>query len=138
MSTAILISIILITLVYVFWPYLFQRIYIPDNEIPDALINLMESRDNMLSVIKDLEFDYDIGKLSIEDFTEMNAQYRNKAISIFREIELHKKRKNNERREQQIPEIWTKNEKNICVICNKPSKKGDRYCRNCGYQLNSR
>ncbi len=139
MSTAILILIILITIVYVSWPYLFERINMPGHQLSDdsgQLLELIESRDNMLSTIKDLEFDYDIGKLTTEDFTKMNAQYRNKAIDLFRKIELYKKGGKDNSGEKSKPGIRTKNEKNLCSICNYPSNKVDRFCRNCGNQLN--
>ena len=139
MSTAILILIILITIVYVSWPYLFERINMPDHKLSDEsghLVELIESRDIMLSTIKDLEFDYDIGKLTTEDFTKMNAQYRNKAIELFRKIELYKKGGKDNSGEKSIPEIRTK--KDLCSICNYPSNKMDRFCRNCGNQLNHR
>jgi len=135
MSTVITILIILITLSFIFWPYLFKRINASENISTDQsgqLLDLIDMKENMLSTIKDLEFDHDIGKLSTEDYNKMNTQYRNKAIDLMKKIELQQ---NSGIHEDTIGDIHVSNNKNMCAICNEYCNPGDRYCSNCGHQL---
>ncbi|MFQ6610328.1 MAG: hypothetical protein ACE5D7_05945 [Fidelibacterota bacterium] len=136
MSTVIWITIIIAALTYIFWPYLFHKAHRPDSEMPEGsgqLIDLVESRDTVLSTIKDLEFDYDIGKLSNDDFNTMNTQYRNKAINLIKKIELQK---NTIKENEPTHKEFINKKGNICNRCKEKYLEDDAYCRNCGYQLN--
>ncbi len=133
MSTVLSILIIGVTLSYVIWPYLTQRRNQLDGESysdDGDLLDLLESKDNMLSTIKDLEFDYDIGKLSIEDYNQMNASYRQKTINLFKKIESLT---NNDAEVK--GKFQVNRQENVCMKCNEICNAKDRYCNNCGHRL---
>lgn len=53
----------------------------------DRLTELMAQKDTVLKSIKDLEFDYHVGKLSDEDFERFNLRLRRQAIGLIQQIE---------------------------------------------------
>ncbi|HSC35488.1 MAG TPA: zinc-ribbon domain-containing protein, partial [Thermodesulfobacteriota bacterium] len=44
-------------------------------------------KDSLLTAIKDIEFDYGLGKLSREDFEELHGKYRAEAAGLLKEID---------------------------------------------------
>lgn len=51
------------------------------------LKGLHHEKDSVYNSIKDIEFDYEIGKLSKNDFEELDMAYKSKAISLLKEID---------------------------------------------------
>lgn len=51
------------------------------------LENLLFEREAALLAIRDLQLDHDMGKLSDDDFTELDARYRAHAIEILKELD---------------------------------------------------
>jgi|Deesub1362B_J571_1020462.scaffolds.fasta_scaffold27237_1 hypothetical protein len=54
---------------------------------PAKLRELMEARSEVLSALKDLEFEYHTGKISAEDYAELKKEYEVKAYSIFQQLD---------------------------------------------------
>lgn len=73
-------------LAYVVWPLLKQgqtRVLVED----DRLADLLGRKDAVLTAIKDLEFDYRVGKLDEEDYRRYDARLRRQAIGLMQQIE---------------------------------------------------
>jgi hypothetical protein len=51
------------------------------------LENLLFEREALLTALRDLQMDYSMGKLSDEDFAALDAQYRERAISVLKELD---------------------------------------------------
>lgn len=51
------------------------------------LKGLHNEKDSVYNSIKDIEFDYEIGKLSKNDFEELDMAYKSKAISLLKGID---------------------------------------------------
>jgi len=84
LTVALLIS--LVALLYVVWPI------IQPNEEPvwvedDRLTEMISRKDAVLRSIKDLEFDYQVGKVSDEDYERFNQRLRRQAITYIQQIE---------------------------------------------------
>lgn len=66
--------------------------YEEGNHSPDPglekIKNLEARKESLLSAIKDIEFDYGLGKLSKEDFEELRDKYKVEAASALREIDI--------------------------------------------------
>jgi hypothetical protein len=88
--TAILIASVigLAALFYVVWPLLAPRVP-PYQQQDDRLIDLINRKDVTLAAIKDLEFDYHVGKISEEDFQRFNERLRRQAMIYMQQIEKH-------------------------------------------------
>lgn len=77
-----------LTFVFVGYPLLRPRRAEPSLDVEAAeLEELMAKRDETLAAIKELEFDYESGSLSPEDFKEMEERYRERAIAILKDID---------------------------------------------------
>jgi hypothetical protein len=88
--TAILIAVVigLAALFFVVWPLLAKRVP-PYQQQDDRLIDLINRKDVVLAAIKDLEFDFHVGKISAEDFERFNERLRRQAIIYMQQIEKH-------------------------------------------------
>jgi hypothetical protein len=53
----------------------------------DRLTDLLSRKDSALAAIKELEFDYQVGKMSEEDFQRMDQRLRRQAIGLIQQIE---------------------------------------------------
>ncbi|MBP7960576.1 MAG: zinc ribbon domain-containing protein [Caldilineaceae bacterium] len=71
---------------YVIWPLVDTKpapLMIED----DRLAELMGQKDTVLKSIKDLEFDYQVGKITDEDFERFNLRLRRQAVGLIQQIE---------------------------------------------------
>jgi NADH pyrophosphatase NudC (nudix superfamily) len=53
----------------------------------DKLVELLGRKDSVLQAIKDLEFDYRVGKISQEDYERIDQRLRRQAIGLLQQIE---------------------------------------------------
>ncbi len=87
----IAIAIIVIAVVAIVgWPYFSQSGDSEDafNSAADPVLeNLVVQRDATYATIKDLEFDYAMGKLSEADYKSMRAKSETKAVAILQELD---------------------------------------------------
>jgi len=79
------------TALFVAWPLMFgcrrpEEFLGPEPGEP-ALQRLLFQRDSVYAAVKELEFDLAVGKLSREDFEQLNERYRKKAVAILKRID---------------------------------------------------
>ncbi len=55
--------------------------------IEDRTSELNEHKKIIFQLLKDLEFEYKTGKISISDFEKLHEEYKNKVILIYQEID---------------------------------------------------
>ena len=60
--------------------------YFPDPRA-EKTKELGSRKDSLLTAIKDIEFDYGLGKLSREDYEELHGKYRMEAAGLLKEID---------------------------------------------------
>lgn len=53
----------------------------------DKVVELLGRKDSVLQAIKDLEFDYQVGKISQEDYERLDQRLRRQAIGLLQQIE---------------------------------------------------
>jgi hypothetical protein len=73
-------------LAYVVWPLL-KPGPAPVMVEDDRLTELLGRKDAVLKAIKDLEFDYQVGKLSEEDYQLYDQRLRRQAVALLQQIE---------------------------------------------------
>lgn len=83
-TIALLISVA--ALAYVIWPFLTSKVS-PYHVENDELIELITRKDGLMAAIKDLEFDFQVGKISEEDYQRFDARLRRQAIAYMQQIE---------------------------------------------------
>ena len=86
MSVALLAVVVLLiaSATTIFWPLRGAR-KLSGTEPADAA--LIDARDAKLGELNDLELDFQLGKLSDQDYRDLNAAVRGEAVEIMRQIE---------------------------------------------------
>ena len=93
--------------------------------------DLVERKETIYAAIKDIEFDYQMGKLSEEDFKELRQQYKDEAIGLLKKIDKIQGKKVKAKHHKKADARSIK----YCWICGTPVTKGDKFCINCGTTL---
>ncbi|RMD94293.1 MAG: zinc-ribbon domain-containing protein [Calditrichaeota bacterium] len=90
---------------------------------------LEERKQAIYSAIKDIEFDYQMGKLSEEDFIELRNQYKEEAINLLKQIDRLQSTPKKKKHKSAAKEL------KYCWKCGSPVSRDDKYCANCGNPL---
>jgi len=136
----------------------------PDPKM-EQLKELNARKESLLSAIKDIEFDYGLGKLSREDYEDLNTRYKIEAAEVLKKMdeiaqgrpeapvedELEKEIKEARMRGYSVYEDDEEIEKEIlmareaswdreseerkCPECGSAYDSGDVFCSKCGYKL---
>lgn len=103
MEQFIIILLVLIVSFYVSYPYFIGGTSkTADSSSSDLLEKLTEQKELYISEIKDIEFDYGLGKLSKNDYKELLQSYKLKAASVIKKMDEIKKDKNLVEIEEQL------------------------------------
>lgn len=105
------------------------------------LKELTERRDTLLAAIKEIEFDHQTGKVSDEDFAEINARYRSEVMTILRRMDHLSGNGNSAvKLEEQLRVLRSqrRNGGRFCVQCGQSVNATDRFCSACGLQLKTK
>ncbi|MBI5166736.1 MAG: zinc ribbon domain-containing protein [candidate division NC10 bacterium] len=112
-----------------------------DTSEPEGLRELQLRKESVYAALKDLEFDYRTGKLSEQDYKELDEQYRYQAMSLLREIERTEEGEDlSDRIEEEVRALRkarTKAPGLRCPSCQGQYRPGDRFCPSCGGHLAS-
>lgn len=57
---------------------------------PDTQRNLQLKRSELMLTLKELDFDFEMGKLSKEDYISLKKKYENETIGVLRQIDFEK------------------------------------------------
>jgi len=98
--------------------------------------DLIERKEAIYAAIKDIEFDYQMGKLSEEDFQALRQQYKDEAVGLLKKIDQgqHKPEKKAKAASQKKAEEASPK---FCWSCGEAVNRGDKFCVNCGNALES-
>jgi hypothetical protein len=94
MEKAIELAIIVLGLYYIGAPLFRRQVYktgIVESEGRDDFHRLLVQKDNAYAAVKDIRFDYQTGKISEEDYTELMAKYEAEAVDALKKIDAFKK-----------------------------------------------
>jgi len=142
-------------------PYLEEETDPIQGKLIQRLNALNNEKESLYNALKDIEFDYELGKLSKSDFEGLNLSYKSKAISILKEIdeidnEINLKVKefnleeDNINESKEISEEEDVIEREIlqfrksgntidpqieCLNCGKECNPNDVFCSKCGNKL---
>lgn len=86
LTIAIVLLLSILAIGYVVWP-LWRATTILPMEDDNPLVELIQRKDTVLLSIKELEFDYQTGKLSADDYARLDQRLRQQAISLLRQLE---------------------------------------------------
>ena len=124
-----------LTFVFVAYPLFRQRSRSPDAVDDARFRELYSKRDTTYSMLKELEFDFQSGILTEEDYHDLEARYEKKAIAALRGIDnLKKGSQVEEEIEKQVSEL-RRSKGQFCTQCGAQYQEGDRFCSRCGKSL---
>ncbi len=89
-------------------------------------------------MLKELEFDYKSGTLSQEDYSDLEARYKTKAISILKKLDgLQEDSSPEDEIEKQVQRLRRKRGR-FCPQCGVKQPTSARFCADCGARLESK
>ncbi len=88
---------------FVIYPLLKQRMGVEVALENEALVELSSKRDTAYAMLKEVEFDYQSGILIEEDYRILQDRYKQKAVSVLKEIDTLTEEEN--KAEEEISEI---------------------------------
>ncbi len=101
--------------------------------------DLEERKEAIYAAIKEIEFDYQMGKLSEEDFKELRQQYKEEAIGLLKKIDQIQKKqfkKHTKSKKPTATQIHSDTKEiHYCWMCGTAVTDSDKFCVNCGNQL---
>jgi tyrosyl-tRNA synthetase len=117
--------------------------------LSERIDQLTHQKEATYATIKELEFDFSMGKLSEEDFEALKKQYTLDALKYMEEIDQlqgsksgktrrpDKRFKDDTKKDQSTPlETGSTLKTGIfCTQCGKKADPRDAFCSNCGYEL---
>jgi hypothetical protein len=127
---------------YVVQPVLAARrqIALPDTRA--ASRRLQESKDQLLSTLKELEFDHRLGKLSDTDYQQLRTEVEGKALRVMEQLDEDASRSQSPGVRAQIEaEVAARRSGSAdelvqppasCSSCGAPRATADRFCAACG------
>jgi len=92
---------------------------------------LLARKEEAYAALKDIELDYQMGKLSEEDYIELREKYRLEALALLDQIE--KGDEIEELLEREVKAL--RRERKLCPACGTEKSPASRFCRTCGAPL---
>lgn len=105
------------------------------------LDRLLDRKTVVYGNLRDLEFEYKMGRLSDSDFQQLGAGYKNEAAGILQKLDnlgaSGKLKKDKAARKVQQQESGAKPIQNapLCPSCGAEVLVGKKYCADCGHRL---
>ena len=135
MTVFIAILLTVLSFAFITYPFFKRRLSSVDAGDDEKLQELHSKRDTTYSMLKELEFDFQSGILTEEDYQDLETRYKRKAISILRNVdELEKDSNVEEEIERQVRELRQKKGR-FCPQCGARLQKDDHFCSRCGTSL---
>ena len=134
----VLVALVLTVLTFAFivYPLFKQGSRSVDLVKDEKLLELHSKRDTSYSMLKELEFDYQSGILTEEDYRDLEAKYKRKAVATLRGMDdLAKGTNVEEEIERQVREL-RQSQGRFCPQCGAKYQEADRFCSSCGVSLN--
>jgi rRNA maturation endonuclease Nob1 len=98
--------------------------------------DLIARKETIYAAIKDIEFDYQMGKLSEADFQELRQRYKEQAVSLLKEIDKIESKVMKGASSRKAPKNASTDAK-FCWMCGTAITQQDKFCANCGTKLDN-
>ncbi len=139
MTTMLVVVILAAALAYVLYPLHAACAFAAVEEDADAhlLDVLNKKKTTVYENIKDLEFEYQMGKLSQEDFAALGREYRTEAANLLKKIDMLRDSANVAAMIEKDVQTRRNGKTAVqadafCTRCGHLSQAGLRFCTNCG------
>jgi len=144
MQEMIFFLLILTSVIYISFPLIIKgkinkskdKRYLPS--INGHLNRLWLQKEQIYDSLKDLEMDYETGKISQVDYEEMKTNYKTEAISILKAIDIEKgikPSKINKQKPSRTAKKTAHGKTVFCPECGTKNLQTYKFCLNCGFKL---
>lgn len=96
---------------------------------------LLSRKEALLSTIKELQFNYELGNLSPEEHRELEGKYEARALSVLRELDHPSPSREGEVEREIAALRRVIKERRFCSRCGVPADPQDSFCSRCGASL---
>ena len=103
---------------------------------------LLETRESLYDSIKELDFDYRMGKVEEDDYKATRSRYQAQAVELMKEIDQNNGRaeSSQDKIEQEIAALRgsrskKRDNKKSCSNCSSPAPANARFCSQCGQAI---
>jgi hypothetical protein len=158
----LILAAIIVIGIFVFIAYpLFTVPHAETGETPGALDGLVAQRDSAYDAIRDLDFDFQMGKLSQSDYAAMREKYKTRAALALQQIDALDGNGAGKKIEEQVAQLRaakratppvddaierevarlraSKSKSDLrCGNCGTPYHIGDAFCAQCGNRLTAK
>lgn len=144
---------------FIVYPFFKQKFGVVDTNRDTELQELHSRRDTTYYMLKELEFDYQSGILTEEDYRDLEKRYKRKGISLLKDIDqlgegtgldddiekqIGKLRRLKSKADDLDDDIEAQIKKmrppesgaRFCPQCGEKYRADDRFCTQCGTRLN--
>jgi len=127
----------LISVAFCFRPFFRSNLQVGTNTTDTPLGRLYQRKETLLQNIADLDFEYNMGKLAEEDFTQLRNGLKVQAMETMEQIELLEESeamvegRREGRRKSHVPATPTRS----CSACGEPLPPVARFCPGCGARV---
>ncbi len=112
--------------------------------------SLQRRKEDVYEAIKEMDFDYGMGKISEDDYNELKSQYKAKAVEIIKDLdgvgggddvdkaierEIQELRKKKPSKRKGGKEKGAGLKINFCPQCGRKVAPNDNFCQACGVKL---
>ena len=121
-----------LTMLYISHPLWRKKKLKVSYELNHQAEDLQSRKEAIYAAIRDIEFDYKMGKLSEDDYHELHEQYKGEAIDIMKQVDrvTLSTSKIKTQKDQK-----TKPTTHFCHGCGNKVDAGAKFCHQCGENL---
>lgn len=126
---------------YIFEPFIRGRVTggLKDDYEETPLHHLLSRKDSIYTALRDLEFDYQTGKLSDDDYEGLRAKFTSEASVVLEEIDEMRAAKPSQKtkkgKKAEKTAMTTASDGSTCDECGFAFKEGDKFCKSCGTKI---
>ena len=124
MFTFIYLIVISLSGYYLLTPFFRRELPLPVGFSSDGTQTLIHEKQLLLTELQEIEFDYNMGKLSDTDYAALTKEYKLRTAAVLKQLES---------RAQPSKKARKKGTK--CPACGAAYTPGNKYCSTCGARL---
>lgn len=92
--------------------------------------DLVARKNEIYAAVRDIDFDYRMGKLSEEDYNSLREQYKQEAVKVMQALD-----RMSGSGQTQVKPGKAKSDARFCHMCGSPAHREDVFCGSCGVHL---
>lgn len=125
------ITLAVLTLAYIGFPLFRKSRRVASYEVNHQPEDLRARKQELFAAISDLDLDYQMGKLSKDDYDSLRAQYKSEAIAAMKDLDALTMSPVQRPRSAGKPPSANR----FCHHCGAPAVASDKFCSDCGESL---